>query len=429
MDLFQVNEFISLRLEHGKTFIYLAGKKFNQCKSLKINIPYEEVSEIFSSINSVDEITKFNDESVKIPPSTEFWGHCSNLQIWWENSYNTNLLHSNLSFPLLRELTYLGDSVANRVYKEEIAKRLRYGSYNNQRFLFSGKYMDVLSSQELINGVLCPEEANVLLDISVVTKCSYKMIPSFDEEDFRYGHYNIFFSARDGHIIELELNLDSMTQIPKNIQYLPKLRTLHIRLYNNSNHHFKFMFDAELDSITDLKLFLYGPIEISDNFENLSKLEFLDIIGMDPKKRSSKFEKVPDSLCLLRNITSLRVQNIELREIPASINNLVFLTSLEIINTGLISIPASLLELDYVQNIDLSHNPLKITPEIEILERRFTQKIYKTILKRSINGDTTNFEDLKIIFNVPDWLIKSNLTILEINNKLFRVDSNYYIQS
>ena len=429
MDLFQVNNFISLRLEHGRTFIYLASKKFTQCKSLKINIPYEEISEIFRNINSVDEITRFNNESVKIPPSTEFWGHCSNLQVWWENNYNTNLLHSNLSFPLLRELTQLGDPVANKVYKEEIAKRLRYGSYNNQRFLFSGKYIDVLSSQELINGVLCPEEASVLLDISDITNCLYRMIPSFDEEDFRHGHHNIYFSARDGHIIELELKLDGMTQIPKEIQYLQKLRTLHIILYNNSSHLLKFKFNMGLYSITDLKLFLYGPIEISDDFESLSNLELLDIIGMDPTKRSSNFERVPDSFCLLKNITSLRIQNIELKEIPTSINNLIFLTSLEIINTGLVSVPISLFELEYIQNIDLRYNPLKVTPELEALERRFAQKIYKTILKRSINGESTNLKDLKIIFNVPDWLINSNLTILEISNKLSKVDSNYYIQS
>lgn len=426
--MFQVNELISLKLEHGKTFIYLAGKKFNQCKSLKINIPYEEFRDKFSNINSIDEIVEWNDESVKIPASTEFWGHCSNLQIWWESNYNTNLLHSNLSFPLLKELTRLGDHVANRVYKEEIAKKLRYGSYNNQRFLFSGKYMNELSHQELINGVLCAEEANVMLDISDVTKCSYKMIPSFDEEIFRHGHHNNFFSAKGGHIIELELNLSSIAKIPSNIQNLSKLKTLHIRIFNNNDYPLNFPIDVELNSITDLKLFLYGPVEIADNFESLPNLQFIDIIGMNHEKRDSMFEKAANSLCLLKNITSLRIQNVELKEIPASIKNLSLLTSLEIINTGLVSVPVSLFELKYIQNIDLSYNPLKVTPEIKALERKFSQKIYKKILERSINGDTTDFEDLRNIFNVPDWLINSNLTFLEINKKLHKVDSNYFVQ-
>lgn len=64
-----------------------------QCKFLLLNIPVEK-------INFLDEI--------------EFWGHCSNLQVWAENNYDTRLLHRNLSSPLLKQLSDLGDSILNR---------------------------------------------------------------------------------------------------------------------------------------------------------------------------------------------------------------------------------------------------------------------------------------------------------------------------
>ncbi len=47
-----------------------------------------------------------------------------NLQSWYENNYDTRLLHSNLAFPLLKKLTDIGDPLTKQVFKEEIAKRL-----------------------------------------------------------------------------------------------------------------------------------------------------------------------------------------------------------------------------------------------------------------------------------------------------------------
>jgi len=60
--------------------------------------------------------------------------------VWYENAYNTKLLHRNLAFPLLRRLTEVGDSLAKRVFTEEIAKRLESGSPSVVRFLIEEKY-------------------------------------------------------------------------------------------------------------------------------------------------------------------------------------------------------------------------------------------------------------------------------------------------
>lgn len=129
---FKVNEYITLKLERGKTNIYVKDQLFNQCKFLMLNIPVSKISS-FDEIESIDEAAEKLDASLEatsqnIDPETEFWGHCSNLQAWEENNYNTRLLHRNLAFPLLKRLFEVGDPNAIRVFKEEICKRLESGN-------------------------------------------------------------------------------------------------------------------------------------------------------------------------------------------------------------------------------------------------------------------------------------------------------------
>ena len=137
MTQFQINKYLTLRLEDGKTNIYVDDTKVLQCKYLLLNIPLEDV-EKYDEVNSIDHAAELlnkdmeieepsREESHSIPPETEFWAHSSNLQAWAENNYDTRLLHSNLSFPLLKKLTEAGDPVARKVFKKEIAARFKSG--------------------------------------------------------------------------------------------------------------------------------------------------------------------------------------------------------------------------------------------------------------------------------------------------------------
>lgn len=104
---FKVNEYITLKLEDDTTIIYVNNERFNQCKYLLLEIPVKEIDS-FDEIESVDEAaeklnhqletTSDTPQEFNIAPEVEFWGHCSNLQVWKENNYNTRLLHSNLAF-------------------------------------------------------------------------------------------------------------------------------------------------------------------------------------------------------------------------------------------------------------------------------------------------------------------------------------------
>ncbi len=156
MKEFVVNSFIILRLEEGQTNIYVDDKYFTQCKFLLLDIPVNEIRE-FDNIESIDEAAERLDRSLEvhendnfdIPPKTEFWGHCSNLQVWAENEYNTKLLHSNLAFPLLKRLTEVGDPIANRTFREEIAKRFKNGNPSVITYLDREGYLEYLSNEEL----------------------------------------------------------------------------------------------------------------------------------------------------------------------------------------------------------------------------------------------------------------------------------------
>ena len=145
MQEFKANRYVTLKLEDGKNNIYVNDEFFNQCKFLLLNIPIKKI-ELFNEVKSVDEAAEKLDHSlerikpnnIQIPPGVEFWGHCSNIQVWMENDYNTRLLHSNLAFPLLKKLVNMGDPKANKVFKEEIAKRIESGYLPTINYFFSG---------------------------------------------------------------------------------------------------------------------------------------------------------------------------------------------------------------------------------------------------------------------------------------------------
>ena len=63
-DLFKINNYLSLKLENGKTVIYVKGKRFIQCNYLLLNIPQNEVRR-FEEIKSIDESVEKLDKSLE----------------------------------------------------------------------------------------------------------------------------------------------------------------------------------------------------------------------------------------------------------------------------------------------------------------------------------------------------------------------------
>jgi len=69
--------------------------------------------------------------------------------MWSEQNYDTRLLHSNLSFPLLKKLVDVGDPLAKRVFKEEIVKRILTGYPSVLHYLIDSQYFAYFSNEEI----------------------------------------------------------------------------------------------------------------------------------------------------------------------------------------------------------------------------------------------------------------------------------------
>ncbi len=158
MKEFIISDLLKLRLEDNKTIIYINDVRIIQCKYLLLN-----ETEIDSETNkeSIERLTidsqsknlnhsleLIDDNESEILPEVEFWAHSLNLQAWYDHSYNTHLLHSNLAFPLLRKLAQAGDKMAKRVFKSEIINRFRSGNLNVMVFLIKEGYLDELDIEE-----------------------------------------------------------------------------------------------------------------------------------------------------------------------------------------------------------------------------------------------------------------------------------------
>lgn len=152
---FKINNYLTLKLEANKTNIYVNGNLFLQCKYLLIHIPHSEISS-YDHAETIDEaIEDYNSQAGSystanyITPEVEFWGHCSNIQTWYENNYDTRLLHTNLSFPLLKKLADSGDPKAKHALKEEIISRLSSHHLPVIIYLVNENYLRYLTHEEL----------------------------------------------------------------------------------------------------------------------------------------------------------------------------------------------------------------------------------------------------------------------------------------
>ncbi len=153
---FRINKFLDLRFEDGRTNIYVNNELFKHCKYILLSISVDNFDYI-NEINSIDDAIEIIDGSTEFightfedfTPEMFFWAHCSNLQVWYENNYNTCLLHSNLSFPLLKELTKAGDLKAKKIFKDEIAKRFESNNTTVIKFLLYSGYLKNLKKEEL----------------------------------------------------------------------------------------------------------------------------------------------------------------------------------------------------------------------------------------------------------------------------------------
>jgi internalin A len=373
MKKFKVNEYIELRLEHDKTEIYVAGENFRQCKILLLNIPVKKIS-TFDDIESIDEAVERLDKEIeneqhnrKVPPEVEFWGHCSNLQVWAENNYDTRLIHTNLAFPLLKKLYEFKDLIAIKVFKEEIAKRLLSGHSSVLLFLFNEGYLEYFTK----------EEFNLLIE-KLKTKCifdyftiiiSYKELFNSLLKEKNKDSLGDFTALNE--ILEIiKKNNEQLIEQDEKIQFIPVKRlNPEDFIYLNDGGKYdekysgneKMEFTHKNNRITGISLHsrLSGNFErIPDSLNKFSSLEILDLSSCYLKTNS-----FPIDLSNLHSIKELYVQYNELENIPQAIYKLKSLKKIIARKNHIKNIEKSISNLDNLEVLLLDDNFIETLPD------------------------------------------------------------------
>ncbi len=228
-NVYVLNEYVKLKYENRTTQIYVKGKRFLQCIRLVLNIRTDKFQD-YDQINSIDEAADVNKNKTiwrnrivvgpgarpdptqnhDITPEQEFIGHCSNMEAWVENDYNTQLLHRSIAFPLLKKLVAAGDPKAKRAYKEELAYRLESNELNVAIFLIKNRYLKDLDHDELeiIIDNMKPGIVKIILQENIMSinfddkKMALIVVPyevyltSYKRNNFTYRDYKKPFNLK-----------------------------------------------------------------------------------------------------------------------------------------------------------------------------------------------------------------------------------------
>ena len=190
--IFKINNLVDLRLIQNKTYIYVDNLRFVQCFNVLLNIG-EDISRAHESIKNMDQANRlfkgrYGQWFAKISPEEEFMAHCSNIQAFFENQLNTDILHTDVAFPLLGELVNLGYKPAESVFSKEIVKRYNTGTRESRRFLILEGYLNYLNKEE--KKELKKEKHLHPLEFYRVSKRRYREIDSILDEYNKITQFN-----------------------------------------------------------------------------------------------------------------------------------------------------------------------------------------------------------------------------------------------
>lgn len=230
---FVINKYITLKLEGKKTKIYVMGLLFIQCKFLLLNL---EGNREYEEIESIDDAAKHLSDRMErnhsiIPPETEFWGHCSNLQTWYENDYNLNIIHTNLGFPLLKRLCECGDKKALGAMKDELFLRVEKGGY--KAYLSLTEYMKFLTPEEMESikpFIKPPRPSKTILEIlNNPEDYEYEIFSAGSENNNNVGRKGAFLSS----LAKIGSKIQSRGIVINNIKIFSDIETYQQSLFGN----------------------------------------------------------------------------------------------------------------------------------------------------------------------------------------------------
>ena len=357
---FRVNKHIVLKLEQDKTNIYIANKLFRQCKSLFFANPQE--NEHQSEINSIDEAMELLSTSsdIEIPPEEEFWGHCSNIQTWAENDYNTQILDMRLAFPILNELSNLGDKKARFKFSEEIFRRYDEGGENIRDYLISEGYLDKTVDNPIFH-LLCAEEAGLILELQM----NYNVIFKVDTFTPR-ARYRKDWTAvvKDRCISSLALNYDEIKSCP-DLRKLKNLQYAGIQVKDAEIIDLKYF----PESIRRITIYLEGNAD-SLTINNISNLKNLRRFSVRNKNKEKKIDLTLNGIELNTNLNAFFLQYCHVRALGDNkLMNLKKLVNFGITHCMIKEIPVGIWKNEHVTTVDLKGAKIK-TPVQDITQMK-----------------------------------------------------------
>ncbi|TFF88805.1 MAG: hypothetical protein EU548_08395, partial [Promethearchaeota archaeon] len=347
---FEINQYLTLKLERGKTVIYVAGKRFRSCKYLLFNLTEEEARE-YNTIESIDaaieRYSRVHEENHQLlDPETEFWGHCSNLQAWAENNYNTRLLDMRLAFPLLKRLTDAGDPMARKAFKDEIARRLQDESLKVSTYLIKQGYTDYLSEAELeavgVDWVNHKGERILVIHNSLE-------LEGRDIEDI--SEVEGLFELES--LEKLNLARNNLTSLSESIGRLTSLKELNLR-----ENKFTVLPNSlsKLSSLRHLNLSRNKLETLPKSIGKLTELEELNA-------SDNNFKEFPRVITKLPLLKVLQIGHNSLSSLPKSFRNLTSLRELGLEYNKFTSLPESISELSSLRHLNIRGNYLETLPE------------------------------------------------------------------
>lgn len=397
---FQISELLKLKLEEGITNIYIKSELFKQCKHVTIKRKVDELEDLleFDSIdelidNTLEEDIKknieyhlpFNERPREISPAEEFWVHCSNLQIWKENNYNSLLLHRNLAFPLLKRLTEVGDAEAKKMFKEEIAKRLESGYRPVIEYLQSEGFTECLNKDDLFSILLNYQEYEAIHKLFDGKIEEIVWHYRFDQELVK-EYYDILIFNKS--VLGLNLSDKNLKEIPKEIERLPALRYLNI-----DDNNLKTL-PRIIGNFKDLKELRVSNNRLEEIPYEISKLTHLEHLFLD----SNNLKTIPKSIGELKSLKILYLDGNYIEELPESIGKLKNLKNIGLMCNCLNKLPYSVRELESLRRLDVRSNKLHKLNE-EILNIKNLEEIHiDEYLKSEETTKNLKKKGVKVLF-------------------------------
>ncbi len=289
-----------------------------------------------------------------------------NLQVWYENDYDTRLLHSNLAFPLLKKLSEIGDTVARKVLKDEIIKRYKNGTEATKKFLIIEGFLGYLPLDERLNLLLDHKDFLTLMDLSM----ELPYINPLPNIEVLLDCIKI----ENKRIIELDLSRLELIEFPISILKLNSLEVLNI------GSNLLEEIPRGINKLKTLKKLLLSYNKLRYLPNSICSMENLEQLWLD----GNKIRWLPKRIGSLNNLQTISLYNNRLRKLPYSLNKLEHLKNLNLASNTFTRLPEKFSELKSLEKLSLRNNK-KIDME-NSLEKIVKLKRLKELRLNKLNG-------------------------------------------